>query len=74
MGIKKLDTGLFKISFRKGTEVVKIDEDKLPKQYWVPQDPKPMGKTDLKNLLKKNPDITIDGVSIVRNPDTLQIK
>ena len=72
-GIKKIDTGLFKIGFLKGREVVEVDESKLPDNYWkVEEVRKPMSKTDLKVRLKSG--VEIDGVKLTRKPDTLQIK
>lgn len=64
--------GVYTVSFRKGSEVVKVDEQLLPKEYWVEQPPVPMGKNDLKKLLKEGK--TIDGVSLERTESTLQIK
>lgn len=74
VGIKDLQAGVFKINFQKGREVVEIDESKLPESFWVVQDPviKPMDKNSLKRFLKEGREIP--GVTIVRNPDTLQIK
>lgn len=72
LDIKQLKDGVHELKYRKGTEVVEINEEQLPKQYFVPQEPKPMGKTDLKKLVKEGQ--TIPGVSLVRNPDSLQIK
>ena len=70
--IQKLQAGLFSLGFRKGSEVVEIDETILPKEYFVHPEPKPMGKADLKKLLKEG--FEIPGVSLVRKDDTLQIK
>jgi Siphovirus Gp157 len=67
-----LETTTFKFSFRKGTETVEVNEERLPEEYFVPQPPKPMGKTDLKNLVKEGKEIP--GVSIIQNPDSLQVK
>lgn len=72
LGKKELMAGIFKASYRKGAEVVEIDESKLPKKYWQPQPPKPISKTELKKMLKENE--KIDGVSLVRKPDKLVIK
>jgi hypothetical protein len=76
-GIKDLQAGVFSLKFRKGTEVVQVDETKTPSVYEAPylylyQEPKFMGKTDLKKLIKDGQ--TIPGVSIVRNPDSLVVK
>lgn len=70
--IKALKTENWHIKYNKGREVVQIDEKKLPPEYWIPQDPKPMGKPELKKLLDAGKEI--DGVCKVRNPDTLQMK
>jgi Siphovirus Gp157 len=76
--ITKLQAGVFALSFRKGSEVVEIDESKLPPEYWVPQPPKPMSKTELKKKLKDGLEgigtWEIPGVSIVRKPDSLVVK
>jgi hypothetical protein len=73
--ITKLQAGVFSLGWRKGTEVVQIDESKLPQQYFVPQPPKPMSKTDLKKLIKEEYPLTgIPGVSLVKNPDSLVVK
>jgi hypothetical protein len=76
-GIKDLQAGVFNLKFRKGTEVVQVDETKTPSVDEAPhlylyQEPKFMGKTDLKKLIKEGQ--TIPGVSIVRNPDSLVVK
>lgn len=77
--INKLQAGVFALSFRKGSEVVEVDESKLPEEYWVVEK-KPMSKTELKKILKEceMPEIggklEIPGVSIVRKPDSLVVK
>jgi hypothetical protein len=75
--ITKLQAGIFNVGWRKGLEVVKIDETKTPSVDEAPhlylyQEPKFISKTDLKKLVKDGQ--TIPGVSIVRNPDSLVIK
>jgi hypothetical protein len=75
--ITKLQAGVFSLGFRKGTEVVQIDETKTPTadeapHLYVFQEPKFIGKTDLKKLIKEGKEIP--GVSIVRNPDSLVVK
>lgn len=71
--IKKLQAGVFALSFRKGSEVVEVDEMKLPKEYWLTQViEKPVGKPELKKLIKSG--VEIPGVHIMRKPDTLTIK
>jgi CRISPR/Cas system Type II protein with McrA/HNH and RuvC-like nuclease domain len=74
LGKTKLTAGVFQLSYRKGSEVIEIDEAKLPDFYWVPQPAKPMSKVELKAVLKANPGVTIEGVSVVRKPDSLVVK
>lgn len=71
-GINKLQAGVFALSFRKGSEVVEVDEEKLPEDFWIPQPPKPESKTELKKMLKNG--LEIPGVSLVRKPDSLVVK
>ena len=71
-GIRELKAGLFEVRYRKGSEIIEINEEELPKDYWVPQDPKPLSKTELKKLIKSGNEI--EGVRLVRNPDSLIIK
>jgi chromosome segregation ATPase len=75
--IKELQAGVFNLKFKKGSEVVEVDETKIPNQYerpdlWVTQPPKLLGKPEIKKMLKA--DDPIPGVTIVRNPDSLTIK
>jgi hypothetical protein len=75
--ITKLQAGIFSLGWRKGTEVVQIDETKTPTADEAPhlylyQEPKFIGKTDLKKLIKEGKEIP--GVSVVRNPDSLVVK
>jgi hypothetical protein len=75
--ITKLQAGIFSLSWRKGTEVVQIDETKTPTADEAPhlylyQEPKFIGKADLKKLIKEGKEIP--GVSLVRNEDSLTIK
>lgn len=71
-GKEELKNGTHSISYRKGSEVVEIDEKELPKEYFIRPDPVPMGKNELKKLIKEGKEIK--GVKIVRKPDTVQIK
>ena len=71
-GITNIQAGIFKVSFKKGSEVTVIDEAKLPEWAFVPQEPKPMSKTDLKAMIKNGAEIP--GVSLVRNPDSMVVK
>lgn len=75
--IKNLQAGVFALSFRKGSEVVKVDESKIPNQYerpdlWVTQPPKLLGKPELKRVVKAGE--LIPGVTLVRNEDSLVVK
>jgi hypothetical protein len=78
--ITKLQAGIFSLGWRKGTEVVQIDESKLPSfqerpDLYVAQEPKLLGKTDLKKRVKMLEEgYEIPGVSLVRNEDSLTIK
>ena len=77
--ITKLQAGIFSLGWRKGTEVVQIDESKIPSyeempSVYVKQDPKLLGKADLKKMIKSYDGMEIPGVSIVRNPDSLVVK
>ena len=75
--ITKLQAGIFSLGWRKGTEVVQIDESKIPafeeaQHLYTFQEPKFIGKTDLKKLIKDGKEIP--GVSLVRNEDSLVVK
>lgn len=53
-GKKKFKTALFSFGIQKNPPAVVIDqEDRVPEEYWVPQDPK-LDKTAIKNWLKNN--------------------
>jgi tryptophanase len=76
-GIQKLQAGVFSLGWRKGSEVVQVDESKIPpyeffSHLYTVQKPQFLGKTELKKLIKEGQEIP--GVEIVRNPDTLTIK
>jgi hypothetical protein len=75
--ITKLQAGVFSLGWRKGSEVVQIDDLQVPTPFeaphlYVEQEPKFIGKADLKKLLKEGQQIK--GVSLFRNEDTLAIK
>jgi hypothetical protein len=81
--ITKLQAGVFSLGWRKGTEVVNVDEDLVPEtiarvggafRLKEPQPLKLISKTELKKILKEHPEIKIPGVSLVRNPDSLVVK
>lgn len=70
--LTELKAGNFVLDYKKGSERTLVDEKLLPKEYWVPQEPKPMGKDELKKLVKAGTEI--EGVKVVRGPDTLRVK
>ena len=72
MEVTELKAGNFTLKYKKGSESTHVDEKLLPEAYWVPQKPKPMGKDELKKLVKAGKEIP--GVSVVRSPDSLQVK
>lgn len=72
IGSKKIQAGAYTVDYLKGREVVIVDEEILPDEYWVEQPKKAMGKPELKKLLADGKEIT--GVCLKRNPDTLRIK
>lgn len=54
MGKKKFATALFGFGIRKNAPAVVIDnEEKIPKEWWIEQEPK-LDKAGLKNHLKNN--------------------
>lgn len=72
MGIKELQAGMFKLSYRKPSKVTLVDEELLPKDYWIKQPDKPMSKPELKKLVDAGTKIV--GVSIVDGSSNLQVK
>ena len=73
LGKTKLTAGVFEVNYKKGSEVVEINEDLLPADCWVIQSvKKPLDKPTLKKWVKAGQEIP--GVSIVRNPDKLVVK
>lgn len=74
VGINKLQAGVFSLNFRKGSEVIEIDERQLPDEYWIVPDPEPIpvSKNMLKKLIKDGREIP--GVSLIRKPDSLVVK
>jgi chromatin segregation and condensation protein Rec8/ScpA/Scc1 (kleisin family) len=70
---KNLTAGLFQLTFKKGSEIVEIDETQLPKEFWkVETVEKPFDKPTLKKYLKEG--LEIPGVKVIRNADKLVIK
>jgi hypothetical protein len=70
--LKSIQAGPYSLGYKKGSEVTVVDESLLPKKYWVDQPSIPMGKPELKKLVQSGTEI--EGVQIVRNPDSLVIK
>lgn len=74
LGKKKLTAGVFEVKFRRGLEVVEVDTERLPPEYWILPEvkPQPIGKPELKKMIKEGKEI--DGVRLVRRPDSLVVK
>lgn len=72
IGSTSLQAGAYSLGYKKGSESTVVDESSLPKEYWVKQPDKPMGKPELKKLIKAG--TKIEGVQLVRAPDSLVIK
>lgn len=72
--LKEVKAGLFQLKYKKGSKVTEVDTKLLPRQYWdvVPSTLKPFGKPELKKLVDAG--AVIEGVTIVQNPDKLEIK
>lgn len=73
MNAKTLQAGAYSLAYKKGSEITMVDEDKLPEKYWTPVvGRKAMSKPELKKLVQSGTEV--EGVCIVRNPDSLVIK
>lgn len=73
IGASEIQAGAYKLTYQKGREIVVVDEDKLPTEYWTTvSTKKAMTKPELKKLIDAGKEI--EGVCLKRNPDTLQIK
>jgi chromatin segregation and condensation protein Rec8/ScpA/Scc1 (kleisin family) len=77
LGKRKMDAGIFQLSYRKGTEVVEIDMDKIPNCYERPdfytmKTEFSIGKPKLKEILKAGEEIP--GVKLIRKQDSLVVK
>lgn len=74
MGLTEVKAGPYQFKFKKGSTVTIVDEARLPEQYWkeVPATKVPLTKPELKKLMDAG--TMIDGVQIVKNPDTLTLK
>ena len=74
MGLQEVKAGPYQFKFKKGSTVTIVDEKRLPEQYWkeVPATKVPLTKPELKKLMDAG--TMIEGVQIVKNPDTLTLK
>jgi sulfur carrier protein ThiS len=73
LGKKEVQAGLFKLKYKKGSKVTEVDTNLLPKQFWASKIVEtPMSKPELKKLVDAGE--VIAGVTIVQNPDKLEIK
>lgn len=73
IGEKELQAGNFKLKYKKGSVVTKVNEDLLPSKYWTSKVIEtPMNKSDLKYLVENGE--AIAGVEVIRNPDKLEVK
>jgi predicted nuclease with TOPRIM domain len=62
--LNKIKAGTFNVSFRKTPpKVTVINEEKIPQEYWIPQQPK-LDKDGLKKALKNGQ--TIEGVELTQ--------
>ena len=73
LGKKEVQAGLFQLKYKKGSKVTEVDVALLPKQYWTSKTVEsPFTKPELKKLVDAG--TVIEGVTIVQNPDKLEIK
>lgn len=89
LGLKNLQAGAYQFKITKGREVVEVDLDRLPSEYKkaeleldytkIPDElkefiknEKHIDKNELKKLLKEGK--TIEGVTLVQNPDSISLK
>ncbi len=73
LGTTELQAGAYQFKVSKGREIVEVDLDKLPSEYKIVETvEKHMDKNDLKKLIKQG--TKIEGVSLVRKPDSLKLK
>ena len=74
MGLQEVKAGPYQFKFKKGSTVTIVDEKRLPAQYWteVPASEVPLTKPELKKLVDAG--TFIEGVKVVKSPDTLTLK
>jgi hypothetical protein len=83
LGKKQLTAGVFELRYRKGSEVIELNEGKIPSQFTtstgktidlitISSTQKVLSKVDLKKLLKDGE--VIPGVMLVKNADKLAVK
>jgi hypothetical protein len=76
VGIKDIQAGVFKVGFKKGSEVVEVapnfDVNSINNKAFLRFKDPELDKTKIKAALKAG--YIVDGVSLVRKPDSLTIK
>jgi hypothetical protein len=76
VGIKDIQAGVFKVGFKKGSEVVEVapsfDVNSINNKAFLRFKDPELDKTKIKAALKAG--YVVDGVSLVRKPDSLTIK
>lgn len=71
MNIKKIDSGIFKVSFRKSTSVNILDEDMIPEEYISETIVKKISKADILKELKQG--VKIEGATL-EEKQNIQLK
>jgi hypothetical protein len=75
-GIKDIQAGVFKVGFKKGSEVVEVapnfDVNSINNKAFLRFKDPELDKTKIKAALKAG--YIVDGVSLVRKPDSLVVK
>jgi hypothetical protein len=75
-GIKDIQAGVFKVGFKKGSEVVEVapnfDVNSINNKAFLRFKDPELDKTKIKAALKAG--YVVDGVSLVRKPDSLVVK
>jgi hypothetical protein len=64
---EKVETSLFKFSFRKSSSIEIIDEKLVPEQFKKREEVVKISKSDIKNHLKEKGESQIEGARIVEN-------
>jgi hypothetical protein len=73
IGKNKFETPKCKISFRKSQSLVVTNEEEVPKEFKKEKVTISIDKTMIKDYLKKNPSLTVNGTELVNN-NNIQIK